>query len=311
MKSNYKGLLKSLYIFGSLSKGSPEPNDIDLLAVLDTKEAVRLERLEHTIIRDFLGKLQNVDLHVCNVKEFDEFVGFTFSKNDLCLVWPDANPNPNWQSVIDHTCPVNVNYKKVKTFQYHEFQASYPLKCKFQAAVDKHIINVKELPAEQYYLDKGPWDYEAIEFDESGHSAQKIFNKYTELMDNFDNHKKQGVSSQYLKTLKILYSYTYRNNVYLKKDIVYARNLRRPYETFLQSDDGAIIFRIYIVDLNSSLFHLNFSQSIEQVILIPRYKVQSKNNYLYEIERGESWSTENLSLLDEIYYKACESPFQG
>ena len=311
MKSKYKHLVKSLYLFGSLSKGSPEPNDIDLLAVLETKEAVRFGRFGHTILQDFLGKLQNIDLQVCNEKEFDEFIGFTFSKNDLRLVWTDTNPNTNWQSLIDRTCPVNVTYTKEKAFQYQEFQAGYPLKCKFQAAVKKHIIKVRELPAEQFYLDMGPWNYEAFESDESGHIVRKTFDRYEELMNNLDYHMKQGVSSQYLKTLKVLYSYAYKNNIYLKKDILNARNLGRPFETFLQSDDGTIIFRIYIVDLNDCLFHLNQSQSIKQVILIPRYKVRSKNNYLYEIERGESWSAENLSLLDEIYYKAKISPFQG
>lgn len=73
MKSNYWELVKSLYLFGSLSKGSTEPNDIDLLVVLKTKEAVKYDKFGATMLRDFLGRMQNIDLHVCNEKEFDEF----------------------------------------------------------------------------------------------------------------------------------------------------------------------------------------------------------------------------------------------
>jgi predicted nucleotidyltransferase len=304
MKSKYRELVKSLYLFGSLQKGSSEPNDIDLLAVLQTNETVRFERLENTIRQDFLGKLQNIDLLVCNEKEFDKFIGFAFSRNDLCLIWADTNQDPNWQSLIDRTCPVNVNYRKEKAFQYHEFKADYRLKCKFQAAVERHIIKVRELPAEQFYLDTGPWNDEVIMKDESGRFVWKHVDTYEELMDNLDYHKKQGVSSQYLKTLKVLHSYAYRNDICLQEEILYARKLGRPYETFLEANEGTIIFRFYIVDLNQSLYHLNYSQSIDQVILIPRYKVQSKNNYLYEIMRGERWSPENLRLLDDIYHKA-------
>ena len=311
MKSKYKEMVKSLYIFGSLQKGSSEPNDIDLFAVLETTEEVRFGRLGHTILQDFLGKLQNIDLQVCNEKEFEEFIGFTLSKKDLCLIWSDANQDTNWQSLIDRTCPVNVNYRKEKAFQYHEFKADYPLKCKFQAAVEKHIIKVRELPAEQFYLDTGPWNYEVFMKDELGRFVWKQVDAYEELMDNLDYHKKQGVSSQYLKTLKVLYSYAYRNDICLQEEILHARNLRKPYETFLEANEGTIIFRFYIVDLNQSIYHLNYSQSIEQVILIPRYKVKSKNNYLYEIRRGKKWSIESLRLLDDIYHEAWRSPFKG
>lgn len=87
--------------------------------------------------------------------------------------------------------------------------------------------------------------------------------------------------------------------------------MRRPYRTCLISDDGRIVFRIYIVDLNDSLFHLNYSRSIKQVVLIPRHKVRSKNNYLYIVERGKNWSLKNLRLLDEIYIRASDDSFQG
>jgi len=64
MKSNYWELVKSIYLFGSLSKGSTEPNDIDLLVVLKTKEAVKYDKFGATILRDFLGRMQNIDLLV-------------------------------------------------------------------------------------------------------------------------------------------------------------------------------------------------------------------------------------------------------
>jgi len=311
MKSKYWELVKSIYIFGSFSKGSPEPNDIDLLAVFHTEEAVRLRKFGNTLLRDFLGNMQNIDLQVCNEKEFDEFYGFTFLKSDLIPVWPTTNPSPNWQHLIDDTCPINIDYQKNKAFQYHEFQASYPLKCKFQAAVEKQIIHVRELPAEQFYLDRGPWEYEVFEFDESNHTIRNTTNGYEAFLDQTEYHRNQGVSAQYLKTLKVLYSYLNRNEIELEKDIIFSQYMRRPYRTCLRSDDGRIVFRIYIVDLNDSLFHLNYSRSIKQVVLIPRYKVRSKNNYLYVVERGKNWSLKNLRLLDEIYTKASNDSFPG
>lgn len=311
MKSKYWELVKSLYLFGSLSKGSSEPNDIDLLAVLRTKEAVRLEKFGDIVIRDFLSTMQNIDLQVCNEKEFKEFIGFTFSKKNLILIWSDTDPDPNWQGMIDLSCPVNVNYEKNKAFQYHEFHADYPLKCKFQAAVEKHIIHVKELPAEQFYLDRGPWNYKAFTIDESDQLVRIILDGYEELIYDLDYYRAQGCSPEYLKTLKVLYSYMHMNDIYLKKDILDAQYLRRPYETFLESSDETIVFRFYIVDLNSCLFHLNYSRSIKQVILVPKYKVRSKNNYLYEVERGKNWSQKNLRLLEEVYAKASNESFQG
>lgn len=309
--SKYHNLVKSLYIFGSFSKGSPEPNDIDLLAVLETDRSVRSERFGNTIIRDILGNLQNIDLLVCNEKEFEEFIGFTFTKNDLRLVWPDVNPNSNWQSVVNCICPVNVNYKKEKAFQYKEFHASYPLKVKFRTAVEKKIIKVRELSAEEFYLDQGPWNYEIFYEDESGEVIRETVNECEEIKERLIYHGEQGTSSQYLKTLQVLYSYAHKNEIYLEEDILYSRHLHRPYETFLISDDETIIFRLYNIDLDDSLYNLDYSQSIEQVVLIPRYKVRSKNNFIYEIRRGENWSPENLRFLDEVYNKACNSPFQG
>ena len=194
------------------------------------------------------------------------------------MLWTDANPIPDWRSTVERICPINVNYEKSKAFQYHEFHASYPLKCKFQAAVEKQIIHVRELPAEQFYLDSGPWKYVAYTLDESEELVRRTYDGYEEFINQVDYHKRQNCSPEYLKTLKVLYSYAHRNDVHFEEDIINARILDRPYETFLESEDGTIIFRIYIVNLNDCLYHLNHSRSIKQVVLIPRYKVRSKNN---------------------------------
>lgn len=177
--------------------------------------------------------------------------------------------------------------------------------------MEKQIIHARELPAEQFYLDSGPWKYVAYTLDESEKFVRKTHDGYEEFINQVDYHKKQNCSPEYLMTLKVLYSYMHKNDMSLRHDIMYDRELSKPYETCLKAVDGDIVFRIYSVDLNSCLFHLNYSQSIKQVVLIPRYKIRSKNNYLYEVKREKNWSQKNLRLLDELYDKAQSSSFHG
>ena len=309
MQCSFQPLVKSLYIFGSFSKGSPKPNDIDLLLVLATDKEIRRTKYGATIKRRFLGGLQDIDLLVCNEHEFEKFEGYTFFKADLILLWPHTNPD--WKEVLESLCPVNADYHQDKVFQYKLFDADYPMKRKFQAAVKRDIIRVKELPAEGFYHDQGPWDIEYWGFDSSGKEIREVVvNEYDEFLTHLDYHTKRNVSPQYLKTLKVLYSYANRNEIYLEEDIMAEKRMHRPYETFFQSDDETIILRVYIVHLRMCLYHLNYAPSIEKVILIPRYRVRSRNNYLYEIERGANWSPEALKSLDEVYDKAFRSSFQ-
>ena len=60
---------------------------------------------------------------------------------------------------------------------------------------------------------------------------------------------------------------------------------RSAYPIYIETEEGTIIARFYIVDLDMSLFHFERRSDVEQVILIPTYKRTSKNNYIYHIVR--------------------------
>ncbi len=290
--------VKTLFIFGSFSKGYVAPNDIDFFMILKSDSPIQGYSICKKIHRKFVGQLQNIDLLICNEKEFEEFRGYKFNKDDLICIW--NYENNDWKSIIAKECKVNESYERKKSFQFKEFRADFPQKTKIQKAVDERIIKVEEIPAEKFYSDEGPWEIQITYEEENGKWITETENLYDEYIEFLNELKEKEVSGQYINTLKVLYSNAYRNDIVIDSAFRVHISPRHDYQTFIESDDQETILRFYIVDLDLIFHHLSYSDKVEQVILIPRYKVRSKNNYIYKVCRGQHWSKEAIKELKRL-----------
>ena len=174
---------------------------------------------------------------------------------------------------------------------------------KIQEAVDQEIVTVTEIAAEEYYYDLGPWNIEMLYIDEKDGKRTEVVeieDDYLELKNYLDDLKEKKINIQYINTLKVLYSYAVNNNIYFD---IYNELFFSPhsaYTTYIESDDGEILARFYLIDLEMVLFHFYNRPEVKELILVPKYKTTSQNNYLYTVKRGINWSKKKI---DELYEK--------
>ena len=105
----------AVYLFGSLSKGSLQPNDIDLFILLKGDKHIRYAEEGIRVWKKYRGRNQDVDMIINSQKDFDESFHFAFKKDNLIKIW-DRN-DKDWRCIVQTKCPVDKTYVHKKAFQ--------------------------------------------------------------------------------------------------------------------------------------------------------------------------------------------------
>ena len=93
-----EGLLE-IYVFGSLSIGSKEPNDCDILLIFESDKEIIYTKKEEILRNKFGGRISKVDMIICSSYDFNNNYSFVFKKETLIKIWGKKS-KIEWKNII-------------------------------------------------------------------------------------------------------------------------------------------------------------------------------------------------------------------
>jgi predicted nucleotidyltransferase len=291
--------LYEIYIFGSFSRGSNNTHDCDILLIFESDENLFFTKRENFLRIKFGGRISKVDMIICSTHNFNNNYPFIFKKETLIRIW--TKEHRNWKEIIYNLDVEKKERDYIKPIQTKLFKMYPGTLKKIEFAFSKNIIKIKEIDAWEYLNVKEKWICEVFYRDENGKEVAEECDDYEELTNYLLELEKNKVNKSYIKTIRLMYIYAYKNNYFL--DEYYNQRIKDfdSYKTHFYSDDKKILFIIYNPNFENIFFHLENDKSLRKIVVIPWVRTHSKENFIYEIRRGKNWRKIYLEKLDKIY----------
>lgn len=292
--------LSEIFIFGSFSRGSKAPNDCDVLLVFESDKDLIYTKEEKLLKIRFGGRISKVDMLICSSHDFNDNYHFLFKKESLIKIWTRGSKN-EWKNIIAGLGNKEMEREYIKPIQPKLFKMHPGTLKKIEFAFEKNIIQIREIKASDYLDIKEKWICESYSFDSDGNEVIEDFDEYEEMMNYLLRLEKNKIKKAYIRTLKLMYIYAYKNNHFFHE--YYNENIKHSdgYETHFYTDTEKILYVIYNPNLENIFFHLENQKSLRTIVIIPWVRTGSKENYFYEIKRGRNWRKTYLEKLSKIY----------
>jgi predicted nucleotidyltransferase len=292
--------LFEIYIFGSFARGSKNPHDCDILLIFKSDKNLIFTKKEKSLKIKFGGRISKVDMLICSTHDFDNYYPFVFNKETLIKIW--TSDYRGWKEIISNLPAEEKKRDYIKPIQSKLFKMYPATLKKVEFAFSKSIIQIKEIDALEYLNLKEKWVEEQTYWDENENMITEEIDAYEELTEYLTELEKEKVNKSYIRTLKLMYVYAYKNNYFL--DEYYNSKIKdsNGYETYFYADSNKVLFIIYNPNFENVFFQLKNNKSLRKIVIIPWVRANSKDNFIYEIKRGKNWRKTYLEKLYKIYY---------
>lgn len=292
--------LLEIDIFGSFTRGSKDPHDCDILLMFESEKDIIFTKKEKLLRNKFGGRISKVDMIICSSHDFNDHYPFVFKKETLIKIWTRESKN-KWKEIIAGLGNEEKEREHIKPIQTKLFNIYPSTLKKIEFAFSKKIIQIREINAFDYLNIKEKWIYEGFYLDENGNEAIEEFDDYEIMMDYLSTLEKNKINKSYIRTIKLMYVYAYKNNHFFEE--YYNERIKNidEYETHFYTDDRKILYIIYNPNFENAFYHLENQKKLRTIIIIPWVRVKSKENFIYEIKRGQNWRKTYLEKLKNIY----------
>ena len=297
--SDAEGLLE-IYIFGSLSIGSKDPNDCDILLIFESDREIIYTKKEKILRNKFGGRISKVDMIICSSYDFHNNYSFVFKKESLIKIW-EKETKIEWKKIIIELGNDKKERQYIKPIQSKLFKM-YPATIrKIEFAFLKNIIQIREIKASDYIDIKEKWICGSFSFDEDGNKEIEEFDEYEIMIEYLSDLEKNKISKSYIRTLKLMYIFAYKNDHYFNEYYNNRVKFFDNYETHFYTEDKKTLYIIYNPNFENIFYILENDKSIRSIIVIPWVRARGKENYIYEIKRGKNWRKVYLEKLKNFY----------
>jgi predicted nucleotidyltransferase len=292
--------LSEIYIFGSFSRGIKNPHDCDILLIFDSDKNIIHTKQENILRSKFGGRISKIDMILCSTHDFNNYYPFVFKKETLIKIW-EKNNKKDWEKIINTLRIAESEKDYVKPIQAKLFKM-YPETLKrIEYAYSKNLLQIKEVTPLEYLNIKEAWINKGFYIDEDGHEIEEEFDEFEILTEYLSRLEQNKLNKSYIRTLKLMYIYAYKNDYCFSE--YYDEHVKRvgEYKTHFYTEDKKILFIIYNPNFENVFSHLRSEKTLRKVIVIPWIRVNSKENFIYEIKRGKNWRKTYLERLDKIH----------
>ena len=279
--------LSAAYCFGSFCRGAEDPNDLDILLVFKQSGPLYLTKKGKDLCRKYGGRKRDVHMFAMTTEEFENRYCLKVPKAELESIWDEKDTD--WRKHIS-----SLEHRSSKPeFQWsirnRDFRYTDESVWKINYGIQRDIIRVELVDARQYFEISGPWMVEVTHCYGDGTAETEMQDEFQWLLEAKTELIERRVSQRYVDVWMLMQVYAHQHGILLDFFATHVGGNRSRYETHFISEDGGAVFVIHSVNLSQVFFQFERDQRLSDVILIPRFRRSSNNNYIYHFMRGSEW----------------------